>query len=49
MDEEKHEEQAETGKLLKSKDAQCCQAPRMPENEGFVMRNHSGLSDPSKV
>ena len=49
MDEEKREEQAETGKLHKSKDAECCQAPRMPEKDGFVMRNHVGLSDPSKV
>ena len=49
VDEEKREEQAETGKLHKSKDAECCQDPTMPEKEGFVMRNHVGLSDPSKV
>ena len=44
----KREEQAETGKLHKSKDAECCQAPRMLEKDGFVMRNNVGLSDPSK-
>ena len=49
VDEEKREEQAETGKLHKSTDAVCCQAPRMTEKDGFVMRNHVGLSDPSKV
>ena len=47
MDEEKREEQAEKGKLHKSKDAECCQAPRMTEKDGFVMRNHVRLSDPS--
>ena len=49
VDEEKREEQSETGKLHKSKDAQCCQAPRMPEKDGFVMRNHVRLSDPSEM
>ena len=33
MDEEQREEQAETEKLHKSKDVECCQAPRMPEKD----------------
>ena len=48
MDEEKREEQAEMGKLHKSKDEECCQAPRIPQKDGFVMRNMSDFLTPAK-